>query len=100
RRLQTLCRILGVEKAELLPVIDAFRHADVSFLMPPADVELRDTTVIDLSHESLMRVWSRLRDWVDEEAKSVGIFRRLSESAVLWRQGKTGFCRDPELSVA
>jgi tetratricopeptide (TPR) repeat protein len=100
RRLQTLCKILGVEKAELLPVIDAFRNPEVSFVMPPSDVELRDTTVIDLSHESLMRVWTRLRDWVDEEAKSVGIFRRLSESATLWRQKKAAFIRDPELSVA
>ncbi len=100
RRLLALGRILGVEPAELLPVIDAFRHPEVSFLMPPADVALRDSTVIDLSHESLMRVWTRLRDWVDEEAKSVGIFRRLSESAILWRQGKTGFYRDPELSIA
>ncbi|MDO8542930.1 MAG: hypothetical protein Q7S40_21005 [Opitutaceae bacterium] len=100
RRLQALCHILGVDKAKLLPVIDAFRHPEVSFLTPPADVELRDTTVIDLSHESLMRVWARLREWVDEEAKSVGIFRRLSETAALWRQGRTGFFRDPELSIA
>jgi hypothetical protein len=100
RRLQTLCGTLGVEAAELTPIIDAFRHPEVSFLMPPSDVPLRDTTVIDLSHESLMRVWTRLRDWVDDEAKSVGIFRRLSESAALWRQGKSGFYRDPELSIA
>jgi hypothetical protein len=100
RRLQALCGIVGVEKPELLPVIEAFRHAEVSFLVPSAGVELRDNTVIDLSHESLMRVWTRLRDWVDEEAKSVGIFRRLSESAALWRQGKSGFYRDPELSIA
>lgn len=100
RRLQTLCGTLGVEPAELTPIIDAFRHPEVSFLMPPSDVPLRDTTVIDLSHESLMRVWTRLRDWVDDEAKSVGIFRRLSESGALWRLGKSGFYRDPELSIA
>jgi hypothetical protein len=100
RRLQTLCGTLGVEAAELTPIIDAFRHPEVSFLMPPSDVPLKDTTVIDLSHESLMRVWTRLRDWVDDEAKSVGIFRRLSESAALWREGKSGFYRDPELSIA
>jgi|GEM_PF-1659091 len=100
RRLLTLCGTLGVAPAELMPIIDAFRHPEVSFLMPPSVVPLRDTTVIDLSHESLMRVWTRLRDWVDDEAKSVGIFRRLSESAALWRQGRTALCRDPELSIA
>ena len=100
RRLQLLSRILAVEKAELIPVIDAFRQPEVSFLVPGTSVELRDATVIDLSHESLMRVWTRLRGWVDEEAQSVGIFRRLSESAALWRQGRTALCRDPELSIA
>ncbi|MBI4625270.1 MAG: PD40 domain-containing protein [Verrucomicrobia bacterium] len=100
RRVDALCRILDVDKAELIPVIDAFRQTGVTLLMPAAGIELRDTTIVDLSHESLMRVWARLRDWVDEEAKSVGIFRRLSESAALWQQGKAGLYRDPDLSVA
>ena len=41
-------------------MIDRFRVPGRSFLMPPADVELDDRSIIDLSHESLMRVWTRL----------------------------------------
>ena len=52
---------------ELLPIIDSFRRPGVTFLMPSQDVELTDRTIIDISHESLMRVWTRLRHWVEAE---------------------------------
>ncbi len=85
---------------ELMPIIDAYRHSGVTFLMPSPDVELTDQTIIDISHESLMRVWTRLRQWVEEEAQAAGIYRRLSESAALYEQGKAGLYRDPELGIA
>lgn len=100
QRLGRLCQILEVSAAELLPVIDAYRHAGVTFLMPSSEVELTDQTIIDISHESLMRVWTRLRHWVEEEAQAVGIYRRLSESATLHAEGKAGLYRDPELGIA
>jgi WD40 repeat protein len=100
QRLGRLCQILDVPADDLLPIIEAYRGHGVTFLMPAQDVELTDRTVIDLSHESLMRVWARLRHWVDEEAQAAGIYLRLSESAALFGQGKTGLYRDPELGIA
>jgi tetratricopeptide (TPR) repeat protein len=100
QRLVSLSQILDVPSGELRPIIDAFRQPGVTFLMPPLDVELTDATIIDVSHESLMRVWTRLRYWVDEEAQAAGIYRRLSESAALHAQGKSGLYRDPELGIA
>jgi hypothetical protein len=61
---------------------------------------LRPATVMDLSHESLMRVWRRLERWVAEEAGSAGTYRRLAESAALWKEGRTGLYQDPELELA
>ena len=49
-------------------MIDVFRDPSRSFLMPPAGEALGAETVIDISHESLMRVWQRLDAWADEEA--------------------------------
>src|SRR5208282_1404783 len=92
--------ILYDPAAELTPIIEAYRQPGVTFLMPPPTVPLTDSTVIDISHESLMRVWVRLRDWVEEEAASVGIFHRLAESAALHEKGKAGLYRDPELGIA
>jgi WD40 repeat protein/tetratricopeptide (TPR) repeat protein len=100
QRLGRLCQILEVEAGELRPIIDAYRQSGVTFLMPSSEVELTDQTIIDISHESLMRVWTRLRQWVAEETQAAGIYRRLSESAELFQQGKAGLYRDPELGVA
>ena len=81
-------------------VLDAFRGPGVTFLMPGTEVELSDRTVLDLSHESLMRGWQRLRMWVEDEARSARIFRRLLDTARLWSDGKAGLFRDPDLQIA
>jgi WD40 repeat protein/tetratricopeptide (TPR) repeat protein len=100
QRLGRLCQVLDVAADELRPIIDAYRQSGVTFLMPSPEVELTDQTVIDISHESLMRVWTRLRQWVAEETQAAGIYRRLAESADLFAQGKAGLYRDPELGIA
>jgi hypothetical protein len=100
QRLGRLCQILEVEAGELQPIIDAYRQSGVTFLMPSPDVALTEQTIIDISHESLMRVWTRLRQWVAEETQAAGIYRRLAESAELRAQGKAGLYRDPELGIA
>jgi hypothetical protein len=83
QRLGRLCQILEISADELLPIINAYRQSGVTFLMPSPEVELTDQTIIDISHESLMRVWTRLRQWVEEETQAAGIYHRLSESADL-----------------
>ena len=100
QRLGRLCQILEVPAEELRPIIDAYRQSGVTFLMPSPEVALTDPTIIDISHESLMRVWTRLRQWVEEETQAAGIYHRLSESADLHQQGKAGLYRDPELGIA
>lgn len=100
QRLGRLCQILEVGPDELSPIINAYRQSGVTFLMPSPDVELTDQTIIDISHESLMRVWTRLRQWVEEETQAAGIYHRLSESADLHEQNKAGLYRDPELGIA
>ena len=61
-------------------VIDVFRKPSRSFLMPPAGERAASpTTVIDISHESLMRVWRQLNMWADEEARSARRYRRLAK---------------------
>jgi tetratricopeptide (TPR) repeat protein len=85
---------------EVVAVIEVFRREGRSFLMPPTGVELSSDTVIDISHESLIRNWDRLQEWVDEEAQSARTYRRLAEAAVLHREGKEGLLIDPALQIA
>ena len=98
--LGTLCALAEATTVEVTAVIDVFRKPSRSFLMPPADEALQAETVIDISHESLMRVWERLKTWADEEAQSAHIYRRLAETAVLHGEGKAGLWSDPDLQVA
>ena len=81
-------------------VIEAFRQPGRTFLMPGTDVALTGDTIIDISHESLMRIWRRMRSWVEEEAASARTYRRLAETASLWKEGTAGLYRDPDLQIA
>ena len=76
----------GVER-----VLDAFRRRDRSFIMPPEGVALEDTTVIDISHESLIRQWDRLKRWVEQEAEAAQTYRELLPPATRWRAKREGF---------
>ena len=92
--------VTGAEESEIMAVIDVFRHAGRSFLMPPVEVRLTAEALIDISHESLIRQWQRLRDWVEDEAQSARDYRRLAEDAMGYGKGETSLWRDPELQIA
>src|SRR5215475_3801776 len=98
--LSTLCALTETSDAEVMEVIDVFREPSRSFVMPPAGEALEADTVIDISHESLMRVWERLQAWVEEEAESARMYRRLAETAELHEAGKANLWRDPDLQLA
>ena len=98
--LKTLCALTNASAEEVISVIDVFRHPSRSFLMPPAGEELRENSVIDISHETLLRVWKRLGLWADEEARSARSYHRLVDTATLHADGKAGLWRDPDLSMA
>jgi hypothetical protein len=68
--------------------------------MPPADTPLYAETMIDLAHESLIRVWQKLRSWTDEEAASARTYKRLDETATLHQEEKVGLWRDIDLQLA
>ncbi len=72
---------------QIVPVADEFRQAGRHFLTPIHGIELKADSVIDISHESLIKHWERLKTWANEEAESAKIYRRLEESACLW-EGK------------
>jgi len=95
----TLCAIANASPAEVIAVLEVFRKPSRSFLMPPAAEPLEPETVIDISHESLMRVWNRLKDWVEREAESAAQYRRLVQNASLHAKGAAGLMPDPELSL-
>src|SRR2546423_8841472 len=61
-----LCEVSGADEQEVKSVIETFRASGRSFLMPSSDILLNADSIFDISHESLIRGWHRLREWVDE----------------------------------
>lgn len=95
----TLSAVTGASVEELTAVLATFRKPSRSFVMPPVPETITPDTVIDISHESLMRVWTRLKEWVDDEARSASQYHRLAENAGRHAAGEAGLMTDPELSL-
>ncbi len=86
---------VGVE--EVVKVVEVFRRSGRSFLMPPVGTPLENQTVIDISHEALIRQWSRLRSWTEDEAQRGERYQRLAASAARWNRGEGALWIDPDL---
>ena len=99
-RFAVLCGVSRATASEMQAVIEVFRDPDCCFLLPPVPEPFGTATVIDISHESLMRCWARLESWLAEETDSVQQLRRLADAAQQQRLGRGGLWRDPELAFA
>lgn len=98
--LKEIAQIVDEEEYILIKIIDKFRIEGRALLTPREDIELNSESVIDISHEALMRVWYRLRNWVQNESQSAQIYLRLSEAATKYQQGSGGLWRPPDLQLA
>lgn len=95
--IKEVAEVAGVDEAEVSEVVNEFRAIGRTFILPmPPPKDLTPETSLDLSHESLLRIWSKLEKWADEEVNSSLIYNRLADTAV------KGFAlyREPELSNA
>jgi hypothetical protein len=99
-KFSVLCKIAEATPNEVTEVLKVFRKPSRSFVMPPLPEDLSDETIIDISHESLMRIWQRLITWTQEEVQSAQLYRRVAETARLNAEGKEGLARDPGLQSA
>jgi hypothetical protein len=95
-----IAEIAQTPDQKVIEVIDKFRAKGRSFLTPGEGVTIDSDTVIDISHESLMRIWDKLKSWVDEEFSSVQMYLRLAEASSQYQVGKTGLWRPPDLQLA
>ena len=98
--LREICELTGASEEQVAAVVETFRKPGRSFLMPQASVALHGGSILDISHESLMRVWRRLAAWVDEEAQSAQVYRGVAQAAARHEEGAAALWRDPELQLA
>ncbi len=103
RRLVTVSEVAavaGVAAERVQEVAGAFLRQDRSFLVHSPRGELAPASMLDISHEALIRQWTRLTEWVAVEARSTVVYRRIAETARLWTEGKASFMVSPELDIA
>lgn len=99
-RLSLIAELADANEQEVMQVVEHFRKPGRSFLMPSHHVGLNADSMIELSHESLMRIWNRLDAWVEEEFESAQMYLRLSNAAAMYQIGRTGLWRPPDLQLA
>lgn len=97
--LQEIAAICEVSAQEAIEVIEKFRGAGRSFLTPSADAPLYPNSIIDLSHESLMRCWDRLVTWAEEERESASAYIRVALAASWCEECVGGLWTDPQLEM-
>lgn len=87
-------------RAEVDAAIRAFAQPDSSLLVISNAPELDGDSVIDISHESLIKNWQRLQGWLLEETRSAEWFRSVVDDTIRHRTGEASLWRDPELGRA
>jgi tetratricopeptide (TPR) repeat protein len=114
QRFREIVELTGRSADFVRPIVDRFRQEDCSFLFPPPkgntnepnlaisneiqpSEELCDDTMVDLSHEALIRRWTRISDrtrdnysggqrgWVYREQRDAELWRALGVQAEAWQ---------------
>lgn len=97
---KVIAAIADCKPEKVIEVANVFRRSDRGFITPSEKILLSKDSVLDISHESLMRKWDLLAEWVDKEGNSAELYRRICESATLYEEGKASLWRDPDLQIA
>ncbi|WP_133512347.1 WD40 repeat domain-containing protein [Candidatus Thiosymbion oneisti] len=103
-RISEVAAIAGKTPQQVIDCTEPFRQADRNFLMPPLvtsrDQPLGADDTIDITHESLIRQWSRLQRWTTDESEQAELYRRLESAAQRWQKGEGALWIDPDLQYA
>lgn len=83
-----LVRRCGGDAVQVQRIVDELRSEQCNFLQPPLATPLQPDTVVDITHESLIRQWKRLSEWLDNEARAAEHWTQLSQSAGRHFQGQ------------
>jgi WD40 repeat protein len=80
--LSEIVAITDSTNEKILEIIEVFKSENRSFLTLTND----NDPLIDISHESLIRQWERMSDWVEDENNSFNMLMRIIDAAVLYQE--------------
>lgn len=99
-RISTIASLTGCDEQELTHVAEVFRMPEYSFITPVKEIPLSSESIIDLSHESIIRLWDTLKKWLDDEEASKRLYLQLASAAALNQEGNGKLWGPPELQMA
>jgi tetratricopeptide (TPR) repeat protein/energy-coupling factor transporter ATP-binding protein EcfA2 len=79
KKMHAIAEAINATPEEVNEVTDHFRDPYTSFIMPPNNTILYGGLMIDISHESLMRNWERLSEWIKEESADARLYSLLND---------------------
>ncbi len=98
--LSEVAALANVSDSQVADVVKKFQEGNRHFLMPPLGTDLKPNTVLDISHESLIRQWQRLQEWLKQETEAVETYRRLEDNASRWEKKRAELYTGVELDIA
>lgn len=81
-KLSEVAALANINWLGVAAVVEAYRQAGQEFLLPALPVPLSPNTLLDVAHDSVIRQWQRLNDWVAEEVLASEYYMRLNELAL------------------
>ena len=87
-RVRRMAEETGLDPAVVRAIADAFRAEGCHLLVPPpARVpDLQDDTVLDIGHESLLRQWTKLKEWMAVEWRERQTLESLATAMETWER--------------
>jgi len=98
--LGSIARIAKCSIDRVLEVVEIFDKAGQPFLSNKLSENMTSETKIELPHESLIHVWDRLLQWVDEEDESIRMYLKISRASASYQQDKGALLVADELQQA
>lgn len=94
--LATVSTMAEVSVEEAIAAATPFTHE--GFVTPGGP--LSPDTILDISHEAILRNWHRLSAWIDEETGLAAQYQQYVHAASLWQSGSTGLYQGLEAARA
>jgi len=99
-RLGEIAALAGVDWSQVVAVVEVFRRPGRSFLMPPTGTDLTEDSLLDITHEALIRQWRRLAGWTADEAEQAELYLHLESATARHKEHKGALWIDPDLQIA
>ena len=98
QQIKDICIGINEELKVIESITNQFRKENISFLRPNAKNFLSEDMILDITHESIMRQWKRLKVWIKEESQSASEYKGLSIRAKRYEDKVGALLTEPDLT--